>query len=66
MKFKLFKREDSHFREIAEIIFHFSLIIFLILLLIEYLVPGFATNWFNPIWFLIVAILSGIITTINN
>jgi len=66
MKFKLFKKESSHFLELIKIIFRFSLLIFIILFIIDYVLPGFVTNWFNPIWFLIIAILSGIITIIND
>jgi len=28
---------------------------------LEYFLPGFVTNWLNPVWFLLVLIFSGMI-----
>lgn len=63
MKLKnLFK---SNFFKVVSQIFRFSFITFVILFLVEYLEPGFVTNWFNPIWLLILALISSILALVN-
>ena len=66
IKLNLLHQEEKLFYGLIEVIFQTTAITFIILLAIEYLLPGFVTNWFNPIWLLITAIISGIITTINS
>lgn len=47
---------------VGQLIFHYSFGLFLFLFIIEFVEPGFVTNFFNPIWVLIVAIISGTVT----
>lgn len=42
-------------------IFRVSSVLFMVLFTADYLVPGIVTSWVNPIWILIVAMLSGIL-----
>lgn len=60
MKLGIFKK-DGFFYQLAKIIFRISLIIFLILFVIETILPGFVISWFNPVGMLIIAVVSGII-----
>jgi len=47
-------------------IFKLSFCIFLILLLAELVEPGFVSNWFNPVWLLMIALFSGIVLVVDN
>lgn len=60
MKLRFFSKANF-WQQINQSIFRVSLITFLILFLVEYLEPGFVTNWFNPVWLLIITIVSGIL-----
>ncbi|OGY43533.1 MAG: hypothetical protein A2731_03835 [Candidatus Buchananbacteria bacterium RIFCSPHIGHO2_01_FULL_39_8] len=42
-------------------IFRVFFITFLLLFIIDLAEPGFVTNWFNPVWLLIIALISAII-----
>ena len=53
---KKFKIKGENCRSVFDLFFKASFILFLILFLAEAAFPGFATNWFNPIWFLLLAI----------
>jgi hypothetical protein len=64
IKVNLFK-EKNFWRGLFQLFFRFSFGYFLVLWLVDLILPGFVTNWFNPIWFLIIAIISGIIATIE-
>jgi len=66
LKIDFLKQEEKFFLGLVEIIFRFTFITFLVLFILDYLVRGFVTNWFNPIWFLIIALISGIITALKN
>ncbi|OGY43440.1 MAG: hypothetical protein A2729_04700 [Candidatus Buchananbacteria bacterium RIFCSPHIGHO2_01_FULL_39_14] len=59
--FKIFQSKTKIFPAVAKIIFYYSFFIFLILFLLDYLAPGFVTNYFNPVYLLILAVISGII-----
>ncbi|MAF13859.1 MAG: hypothetical protein CMI53_03130 [Parcubacteria group bacterium] len=61
MKFDFLQYEEKFWYGLAELVFRFTFIGFAVLLAIDYLVPGFVTNWLNPIWLLIIAIISAII-----
>ena len=62
MKLPFFKfKTQPLWYGIIKLIFQVSFVTFAILLILEYFEPGFATNWFNPLWLLILAVLSGII-----
>ena len=60
------KYKKEFWFDLIEIIFRISFVTFGFLFVIEYVFPGFVTNWFNPIWLLIIAIFSGIITSLIN
>lgn len=55
-------RNNQTVHGFARILFHVSAVTFSGILAIEAFLPGYFTNWFNPIWFLIIATISGIIT----
>jgi len=61
IKINFFKPKEHFFLGLARIIFRIATVTFIVLLLIDYILPGFVTNWFNPIWLLIIAIIAGII-----
>lgn len=63
MKIKLnfFQPKQNFWLELCRLIFRVSFLTFTVLFIVGYLIPGFVTNWFNPIWLLIIAIISGII-----
>lgn len=65
MKIKLdfLKQKEKFLKGLLEIVFRVSALGFVVLFIIEYIIPGFVTSWFNPIWLLIIAIISGIIVT---
>jgi len=44
-----------------DIIFRISSVTFLVLFVVEVIIPGFVANYFDPAWFLIIAIFSGIL-----
>lgn len=60
-KFNFFeKAEDDFWFGLSQIIFRISFITFIVLFVVDYFLPGFVTNWFNPIYLLIIALVSGI------
>lgn len=61
IKLDLIKDETDFWKGLVSIIFRFTASTFFILVIIEYLFAGFVTNYFNPIWLLIIAVISGII-----
>jgi len=64
LKFNLLKKKENFWRQLSTIIFRVSFVSCLVLFIVDYLIPGFVTNWFNPIWLLIVALISGLIVVI--
>jgi hypothetical protein len=56
------KKNEKMIRSAAGIIFCLSFAVFLAILLLERLLPGFVTNHFNPAGILIIALLSSIIS----
>lgn len=56
-----FKKKSDTTTEIFMVIFRVSGLLFGVLLVAEVLIPGFVTSWFNPIWVLIIAGISGIL-----
>ncbi|HLC89754.1 MAG TPA: hypothetical protein VJG65_02215 [Patescibacteria group bacterium] len=61
MNWPIFRRKDDFSTKLLNSIFRFSFILFVVLFLVDLILPGFVTNYFNPIWLLILAIISGII-----
>ncbi len=63
MKVKLFffKSKNDCWSALGRMLFQISFITFTIFFIVDYIFPGFVTNWFNPIWLLIIAIISSII-----
>lgn len=57
------KDKNSLWFSFGRIIFRISFITFIVLFITDYFLPGFVTNYFNPIWLLIIAVISGIIIT---
>jgi hypothetical protein len=49
--------------QLIDVIFRVSLLTFVGLFVVEYVEPGFVTNWFNPVWVLIIMLMSGILAT---
>lgn len=66
MKFSFWKKEINFWTELNQLIFRTSFILFVIIFIVEYIFPGFVTNWFNPVWFLIIAIISGILLVVKD
>jgi len=66
MSFNFFKKKVNFWQGLSKVVFRVSFILFLIIFIVEYLYPGFATNWFNPIWFLIISLISVIILVTKN
>jgi len=66
IKVNLFTKKNNFWRELARLIFQTSFITFCLLFIIDLLMPGFVTNWFNPIYLLIISLICGTIATINN
>jgi len=63
MSFPFFKRHRFHFLvEPARVVFRVSIVTSFLLLAVEYLLPGFVANWFNPLWVLLLAAGSGILS----
>ncbi len=58
---KFFNRQTDFTQGLIDIIFKISSVTFIIFFVVEYFLPGFVTNWFNPIYLLIFAIISAII-----
>lgn len=42
-------------------IFRVTAVLFMILFIADYFIPGVVTNWINPIYILLIAILSGML-----
>ncbi|MFA6410186.1 MAG: hypothetical protein WCW26_01265 [Candidatus Buchananbacteria bacterium] len=61
MKLNLLDHHHNFWLLIGQMVFRFALITFLILFGLDFIFPGFVTNWFNPIWFLLLALFSVII-----
>ena len=60
------KNHKSVIMTISKNIFRIFGVVFLLIALVEYLVPGFFTNWFNPLWVLLIVVLSAIIMVSNS
>jgi len=43
-------------------LFKASFIMFIVLAVLEFFIPGFVTNYFNPVWILIISVFSAIIS----
>ena len=61
LKIEFFNSKKDFWPRLSKVIFRISFITFVILFAVEYFLPGFVANWFNPIWLLIIALISGII-----
>ncbi len=62
---KFFTKKSGTLHQLCSVLFRISAFVFGILLVVEIVIPGFVTSWFNPIWLLIIAVISGIISTID-
>ncbi len=47
---------------LAQVIFRVSFVTFASLFFLDLLLPGFVTNWFNPVWILLIALITSIIS----
>lgn len=65
MKFLDQIRNNETVYAIARSFFTVGSISFLVIILFEVVFPGYFTNWFNPIWCLIIVVISGILTIAN-
>lgn len=65
IKLNLSQSKENFWLELDWLIFKVSFVIFVILLVVDLILPGFVTNWFNPVWLLIISIISGIIFQAN-
>jgi len=66
IKVNFFKPKENFWLGLSQIVFRISFILVIFLFVMEYIFPGFVTSWFNPIWVLIITIISGIISTIDD
>jgi len=60
-----FHHRHNYWREIFFLIFRAAFCLFALFFIVDYVFPGFVTNWFNPIWILIIAVISAIISQDN-
>jgi hypothetical protein len=58
-------QQNNFWDDLLALIFRFSFFLFLVLFAIDFVLPGFVTNYFNPIWLLLIALVSGIIFSIK-
>jgi len=67
INFNIFKTkpEKDFWFTLAQSIFRIFFVTFVIFFIVEYIFPGFITSWFNPIWLLIIVIISGIISLLK-
>lgn len=63
---KKFNRKNKTIRQLLTSTFKFSALLFMIMFVTEYFLPGFVTNWFNPIWLLLISIISVMMLAIND
>lgn len=66
VKINFFQPKEHFFLDFIQVIFRVFSVTFIIFFVVEYFLSGFVTSWFNPIWLLIIAIISGIILTLND
>ncbi|MDD2807042.1 MAG: hypothetical protein PHW95_00775 [Patescibacteria group bacterium] len=57
---------DSIQRQLSRVIFRFSFVAFVFFSAVDLVWPGFVTNYFNPFWLLLIAIISGILAINKN
>jgi len=62
----IFLHSNKFCREAARRVFRVSILVFIGLFIGECFLPGLVTNWFNPVWILIIAIISAIISQDND
>lgn len=53
--------EENFWFKLDLIVFRAFFLTFLALFIVDYFLPGFVTDYFNPIWLLIISIITGII-----
>ena len=63
---KKFNRHNRTVKQLLNSAFKFSASLFMIMFVTEYFLPGFVTNWFNPIWLLLISIISAMMLAIND
>ncbi len=52
---KIFSKNKDIFLKTVEAVFQVSFVSFLALFAIDYIFPGFVSNWFNSVWLLILS-----------
>ena len=60
------KHLNRHIEYINEAVFRASFLTFVVLAIMELVVPGFVTSWFNPIFILCIALVSFLINLFIN
>lgn len=61
MKIDFIKQKPKIWTAYNLAIFRVTAILFMILFIVDYFIPGVVTNWINPIYLLLIAILSGML-----
>ncbi|MFA5022234.1 MAG: hypothetical protein WC508_04115 [Patescibacteria group bacterium] len=61
VKINLFQLQSNFWLELNQLVFRASFITFTILFVLDFLLPGFVTNWFNPIWLLPIVLITALI-----
>jgi hypothetical protein len=65
IKFNFFQTKTNFWLNLNQLIFRFTFIIFIFFFIIDYFLPGFVTNWFNPLPLLFIALISAMISTLR-
>lgn len=61
MKINFIKQKPKIWPAYNLAIFRVTAVLFMILFTADYFIPGFVTNWLNPIYILLIALLSGLL-----
>ena len=57
------KRQRAELRyDLARAVFRVALVTLILLLVVDFFEPGFVSNWFNPLWVLLLVVVSGILS----
>lgn len=60
-----FKPTEPWWKAVASRTYSVSFLTLLVLTATEYVVPGFVTNWFNPLLLLPIVVVSAILATVE-
>lgn len=61
---KTYQLEEKLFH-LNSTLFKSSATVFALLFIVEYFIPGFVSSWFNLLYLLIIALISGILHVLN-